>query len=161
MVPEVITRSSEKYYNEEEKMVIEAFNIPVLLKATNFLFDEASKILQECRERRKETSLVSSQEDKQNQEIINSKDEALKQKIEDSLWQSSKAEIEHLLKLLEIYKTNYYNAKEKYIKWDTLAPAIVIHELTTAEDGVAETTQKLQDALSKVYGKQIIASGID
>jgi hypothetical protein len=148
-------------------MIVEALSIPILLKATNFLFDEVGKILQERRERRQaeqkpsaqETDTISSlstQEDEQSQDIITSKDAALKQRIDKNAWQSSEAEVEHLLSLLEIHTQNYYLAKEQYAKWGSaLVPPIIVNNLTEAEDEVAKTTRKLQDTLSKIYGKQI------
>jgi hypothetical protein len=147
-------------------MIVEAFSIPILLKATNFLFDEVGKILQERRERRQaeqkslaqETDTISSlstREDEQRQDIITSKDAALKQRIDKNAWQSSEAEVEHLLSLLEIHTQNYYLAKEQYAKWGSaLVPPIIVNNLTEAEDEVAKTTRKLQDTLSKIYGKQ-------
>lgn len=146
--------------------MIEVFSIPVLLKATNFLFDEASKILQERRERRQAeqgatksvTDVSSSQVNETNDDAIKTIDVALKQKIDKNVWLNSEAEIEHLLSLLEVHTRNYYLAKEQYAKWGSaLVPPIIVNNLAEAEDEVAETTSKLQATLSKVYGKQVVA----
>lgn len=148
-------------------MFVEAISIPILLKATNFLFDEVGKILQERRDRRQvelESSVqetttsasLSVQADDQSQQVISSKNYALKHQIDENVWLSSKVEVEHLLTLLEVHTRNYYLAKEQYAKWGSaLVPPIIVNNLAEAEDAVTGTTLQLQDVLSKVYGKQV------
>ncbi len=153
--------------------MIEAFSHPILLKATNFLFEEVSKILQERRERRQAeqkgteakiddpTLSEKSENDTNSKDVISSVDVALNQKVEESIWLHSEAEVEHLLSLLEIHTRNYYLAKEQYAKWGSaLVPSIIANNLTEAEDEVVKTTKKLQATLSKVYGKEVIVSDV-
>lgn len=147
-------------------MIVEAFSIPILLKATEFLFNEAGKILQERRERRQaeekpftqeiETLTTLSQDSEQAQDTLTSKEVAITQMIDENSWENSRAEIEHLISLLEIHTRNYYLAQKQYAKWGSaLVPPIIMNNLDEAEDEVAKTTIKLQNALSKVYGKRI------
>jgi hypothetical protein len=148
--------------------MIEAFSIPVLLAAVDFLFDEAREILQERRERRKAQQGAQKAESDETEEIavqgemgdvIKSKEAALSQKIDEAQWLDSRGEIEHLLKLLDIYKSRYRLTKEKYARWDRgLVPAHIELELTELEDEIADTTDKLQAAVSRVYGKPIVIS---
>ncbi len=150
--------------------MIEAFSIPVLLKAVDWLFDECSKILQERRERRKDQQEAEKQSptgaaplaanEPLPADVIQSKDAALNQMVDEAVWKNTKDEVVHLLNLLEIHTSNYNLAKSQYAMWGrALVPSIVVNNLTEAEDEVAKTTQKLQDILSKAYGKKVIVPG--
>ena len=49
-----------------------------------------------------------------------------------------------------------YITSEQYAKWgDALVPPIIVHNMTQAENSMAETLKKLEDVLSKVYKKDI------
>jgi hypothetical protein len=160
---------------KEERTMMEAVGIPILFKAVDFLFEEGSKILRERRERREakeethkaqpatDALLPSSHEAKvANVKSVQSKEAALNQQITESACSASETEIKHLMTLLEIYTLNYYRAKEKYAMWGSaLVPTIIVHELTEAENAVASTMKNLQTALSKVYGKEVIASEVE
>ena len=150
--------------------MIEAFSIPVLLKAVDFLFDECSKILQERRERRKDQQEAEQQspeaaaplaaDEPHSTDVIQSKDAALNQMIDETVWKNTRDEVVHLLELLEIHTRNYNLAKTQYAKWTSaLVPPIIVHNLTEAEDEIARTTKKLQDVLSKAYGKKVVIPG--
>lgn len=167
--------------------MIEVAAIPILMKAVDFLFVEGSKILQERRERRKaeletKSNTTTSQPtgEKENAEttqptestvaeptngtevpnVIQSKETALNIPVDEAIWKDSEAEVKHLLSLLEVYAKNYYLAKEQYAKFGSaLVPSIIVHNLAEAEDGIAATTEDLQTALSRVYGKNIVAPG--
>lgn len=129
--------------------------VPVLMKALDFLFGEAAKILQERRERRrsKDASVMQSIP----QGAIVSKEEALAVSIDDTRWSNVEKEVEHLLSLLEIYKANYYLAKEQYAKFGgAMVPPIIMHNLQEAEDGISETVSKLERLLEEIYGRRIV-----
>jgi hypothetical protein len=153
--------------------MVEAFAVPVLTAAVNFLFGEAREILKERRERRQtddqepqeeaSTSGISTEEQAETSSdhvtsgTISSKDAALNQQIREAAWANHEAEIRHLLRLLEIQSRNYRLAKEQYSLWGSaLVPPIVMHNLKEAEDSVANSTSKLQVALKAVYGKPVI-----
>jgi hypothetical protein len=153
-------------------MMIEAFSIPILLKAVDFLFEESRKILQERRERRQaqqeadtpepEVTAQPAGNELKAVDVIQSRDVALSQKIDEAMWAASEAEIKHLLSLLEVHTQNYYLAKEQYAKWGSaLVPPIIVNNLTEAENEIIATTKRLQAALSKVYGKKVTIPEID
>jgi len=149
--------------------MLEPLQIPILLKAIDFLFEEGRKILDERRERRKmgETSAAASTgqtpppaeelppaeatpgKEQVRQELLNSR-------IDEIRWQDHEMEVQHLVRLLETYSRNYHLASEQYAKWGSaLVPPIIAHNLTEAENAVAETLKKLETVLSKVYQKDI------
>jgi hypothetical protein len=65
-------------------------------------------------------------------------------------------EIQHLVKLLETYSRNYHLVSEQYAKWGSaLVPAIIMHNMTEAENSMIETITKLENVLSKVYKKEL------
>ncbi len=145
--------------------MLDPIEIPILLKAIDFLFDEGRKILEERRERRKLSATTEPDtspepaseappvEIQQNDEI---KQDLLTSKIDEIRWKNHELEIQHLVRLLETYSRNYHLASEQYAKWGSaLVPPIVAHNLTEAENSVAETLKKLEDVLSKVYEKDI------
>jgi hypothetical protein len=145
--------------------MLDPVQIPILLKAIDFVFDEGRKILEERRERRKMSAPAQSSKPPQaeaeptpaqiqkNDEI---KQALLTSKIDEILWRNHELEVQHLVRLLETYSRNYHLASEQYAKWGSaLVPPIIVHNMTEAENSVVETLKKLEDVLSKVYEKDI------
>jgi hypothetical protein len=145
--------------------MIDPIQVPILLKAIDFVFEEGRKILAERRERRKmnDASLNSDVQEPQMQitplkieQIREVKKDLLASKIDDLSWLNHEEEVQHLVRLLETYSRNYHLAKEQYAKWgDALVPPIIVHNMTSAENSIIETTQRLEAVLSKVYKKDI------
>ena len=145
--------------------MLDPVQLPILMKAIDFVFDEGRKILEERRERRKqndkpsvseshETAKESTSPPLENASVV--KQDLLTSKIDEIPWQNNEAEIKHLVKLLETYSHNYHLAREQYAKWGSeLVPAIVVHRMTDAENSVLETIKQLETILSKVYKKDI------
>ena len=145
--------------------MIDPTQLPILLKAIDFVFDEGRKILEERRERRKQSASASAGEPQepekettpaeiQGQNEI--KQDLLASKIDEILWQNHEMEIKHLVKLLETYSRNYHLASEQYAKWGSaLVPPIIVHNMTEAENSMIDTIQRLETVLSKVYKKDI------
>jgi len=146
-------------------MMIDPVQLPILLKAIDFVFDEGRKILEERRERRKALDApAKSEEPEPAQEIVplepkeaeEIKQDLIASKIDEILWQNHEEEIKHLVKLLETYSRNYRISEEQYAKWGSaLVPPIIMHNLTDAENSMIETLAKLENILSKVYKKDI------
>ena len=145
--------------------MIDPAQLPLLLKAIDFVFEEGRKILEERRERRKMDSVPTNSEapgpakelvvpePEDGKEI---KQDLLTSKIDELLWQNHQLEIQHLVKLLETYSHNYHLAREQYAKWgDALVPPIIIHNIQDAENSMIETIKQLEIVLSKVYKKDI------
>lgn len=146
--------------------MIETLQIPILLKAIDFVFEEGRKILDERRERRKmqENPPKEEMQEPANQaaELEPPLKEEIKQnllasKIDEIRWQNHEAEVQHLVRLLETYSRNYQLAKEQYAKWGSaLVPPIIVSNMNEAEGSLLETIKKLEATLSKVYEKDII-----
>jgi len=145
--------------------MIDPVQLPILLKAIDFVFEEGRKILQERRERRKTNDNSPKNEDQQPakevahrepEKAIEIKQDLLASKIDEILWQNHEEEVIHLVRLLETYSRNYHIAKEQYAKWGSaLVPPIVVHNMTDAESSMIETIKQLEIILSKVYQKDI------
>jgi len=148
--------------------MLEPIQIPILLKAIDFIFDEGRKILEERRERRKTSAASSTVEPTTEpepvpepgpteiQEADQAKQELLTSRIDEILWKDHELEVQHLVRMLETYSRNYHLASEQYAKWGSaLVPPIIVHNMTEAENSVVETLKKLEDVLSKVYEKDI------
>ena len=147
--------------------MLDPIQIPILLKALDFVFDEGRKILEERRERRKQSEPATAQAsevpepaaepapvDPEKQDEI--KQELLTSKVDEILWKNHELEVQHLVRLLETYSRNYHLASEQYAKWgDALVPPIIVHNMTEAENSMVTTLKKLEDVLSKVYEKDI------
>ena len=124
--------------------MIDVAQLPILLKAIDFIFDEGRKILEERRERRKAEAApqdLKSPEptegavpaEEQNQEEV--RHELVSSKIDEIVWKDHEAEVSHLVKLLETYSHNYHLASEQYAKWGSaLVPPIILHNMTEAEN---------------------------
>lgn len=140
--------------------------LPILLKAIDFVFDEGRKILEERRERRKsEESAPDIKEQETAKEIASpppiqeskeTKQDLLSAKIEEKLWQDNQKEIEHLVRLLEKHTSNYYTLKEQYAEFGSImAPPHILSQMKEKENLIIETKKRLEDILSKVYKKDI------
>jgi hypothetical protein len=147
--------------------MIDPTQLPILLKAIDFVFDEGRKILEERRERRKQND---NSPEVQNQEPAKEitvpeldiektnqiKQDLLASKIDEIVWQNHELEVKHLVRLLETYSHNYHLAREQYAKWGSaLVPAIIMHNMTDAENSMLETLKRLEIILSKVYKKDL------
>lgn len=145
--------------------MIDPTQLPILLKAIDFIFDEGHRILEERRERRKETAGPAANgpqkeaeetpppAPEQQQEI---KQDLLASKIDEILWQNHELEVQHLVRLLETYSRNYHLAKEQYAKWGSaLVPPIIVSNMHEAENSMLETLKQLEAVLSKVYKKEV------
>ena len=151
--------------------MLDPIQIPILLKAIDFVFDEGHKLLEERRERQKMSTAGAAGaasataqtgdapepiESSETQESRESKQNLLNSQIDEILWKNHEAEVQHLVRLLETYSRNYHLASEQYAKWgDALVPPIIVHNMNQAENSVAETLKKLEGVLSKVYKKDI------
>ena len=145
--------------------MIDPTQLPILLKAIDFVFEEGRKILEERRERRKAQETppkaeiqtpaqeVTVLEVQQKEEI---KQDLLASKIDEILWKNHETEIQHLVRLFETYSRNYQLAKEQYAKWGSaLVPPIIVSNMNEAENSMLETLKQLETVLSKVYKKEI------
>ena len=146
--------------------MIDAIQIPILLKAIDFVFDEGRRILEERRERRKaETNAPQAAEPEGEKEIVplepekadEIKKDLIGSKVDEILWQNHETDVKHLVALLETYSRNYQLAKEQYAKWGSaLVPPIIMHNMVEAENSVVDTLGKLEAVLSRVYNKTVI-----
>ncbi|HXQ36454.1 MAG TPA: hypothetical protein VN843_20745 [Anaerolineales bacterium] len=145
--------------------MIEAVQIPILLKAIDFVFDEGRKILDERRERRKanETPQDSKSQEPagetappEMQEQAEVKQDLIASKIDEILWQKHEEDVKHLVKLLEKHTKNYYILKEQSAQWGSaLVPPVIMLQLEEKENAIIETRKQLEIVLSKVYKKDI------
>ena len=150
--------------------MIETIQIPLLVKAIDFVFEEGRKILEERRERRKmdaqTQATVTPQPAAENppaetppaneQGRYEIKQDLINSEIDEILWKNHEQEVQHLVRLLEKYSRNYHLASEQFATWGSaLVPPIIVHNMTEAENSMVETIKKLEDVLSKVYKKDI------
>ncbi len=145
--------------------MIDPVQLPLLLKAIDFVFEEGRKILEERRERRKLNDVPpKSQDSEPVKDLVlpepedekGIRQDLLTSKVDELLWQNHQFEIQHLVKLLETYSHNYYLAREQYAKWgNALVPPIIVHNMQDAENSMIETIKQLEIVLSKVYKKDI------
>ena len=147
--------------------MLDPYQLPVLLKAIDFVFDEGRKILEERRERRKMTDTAQNSEDQEPvkdipapapepEKEVETKQDLLSSRIDEILWQSHELDVKHLVKLLETYSGNYRLAREQYANWGSeLVPSIIVHRMTDAENSMLDTIKQLEVILSKVYKKDI------
>ena len=147
--------------------MIDPVQLPILLKAIDFVFDEGRKILEERRERRKmDTStpaeikapeteakeivpLEPEKAKETEQELSTSKVEencGKKIKRRSNTWSGCWKHIPAIITLL----------KEQYAEWGSLlVPPHILHNMTETENSITETRKQLETVLSKVYKKDI------
>jgi hypothetical protein len=143
--------------------MIDPIQLPLLLKAIDFVFEEGRKILEERREQRRLNGVSPKSEESEpaKEPLVPEPGEGIKQdlltsKVDELLWQNHQLEVQHLVKLLETYSRNYHLAREQYAKWgDALVPPIIVHNMQEAENSMLETIKQLEIVLSKVYKKDI------
>lgn len=142
--------------------MIDPTQLPILMKAIDFVFEEGRKILEERRERRRKQNELPKSEEKaaplSTEKAVAIKQNLLRSKIDELLWQNNEQEVQHLVRLLETYSRNYYLAREQYAKWgDALVPPIIVNNLHDAENSMIETTSRLEAVLSRIYQKDMPA----
>jgi hypothetical protein len=144
--------------------MIDPTQLPILLKALDFLFDEGHKIMEERRERRRKQDSLPGVQAESSLEIAppklpsdtQNKQDLLAFKVDEILWRNHEQEIQHLVRLLETYSGNYHLAREQYAKWgEALVPPIIVNNLRDSENSMIETLKRLEMVLSRVYKKEI------
>ena len=144
--------------------MIDPTQLPILLKAIDFVFEEGRKILEERREQRKKQAEITNVEAGPSQEAAlpspekadEIKQDLLASKVDELLWHTHEQEIEHLVRLFETYSRNYYLAREQYAKWgDALVPPIIVNNLRDAETSMMDTIKRLETVLTKVYNRDL------
>lgn len=145
--------------------MIDPTQLPILMKAIEFVFDEGRRILEERRERRKRLEPLPSAETagkpqdvavRKPEKEIEIKQDLLASRVDEILWQNHEKEVQHLVRLLETYSRNYHLAREQYAKWgDALVPPIIVNNLADSENSMIDTIKRLETVLSKVYKKDI------
>jgi hypothetical protein len=145
--------------------MIDVAQLPILLKAIDFIFEEGRKILDERRERRKADAAseevkspepVEEAAPAEEQEQAKVKQELISSKIDELLWQKYEEEVKHLVKLLEKHTKNYYILREQAAQWGSaLVPPVIMLQIEEKENSIIETRQQLENVLSKVYKKDI------
>lgn len=145
--------------------MIDPIQLPILMKAIEFVFDEGRRILEERRERRKRLEPLPSAETagkpqdvavRKPEKEIEIKQDLLASRVDEILWQNHEKEVQHLVRLLETYSRNYHLAREQYAKWgDALVPPIIVNNLADSENSMIDTIKRLETVLSKVYKKDI------
>jgi hypothetical protein len=145
--------------------MIDPTQLPILMKAIEFVFDEGRRILEERRERRKRLEPLPSAETggmppdvavREPEKEIEIKQDLLASRVDEILWQNHEQEVQHLVRLLETYSRNYHLAREQYAKWgDALVPPIIVNNLADSENSMIDTIKRLEMVLSKVYKKDI------
>ena len=158
--------------------MIDPVQLPLLLKALDFLFDEGSKILQERREKRllelsrekdeekksekilenktNETELLTKNLVQDSYSVLANKDKLQTTPVIEEMWLENKDELSHTLELLKIYSDNYNLAKKQSAMWgEALVPTIVIHNLNEAEKGFMVTYRRAEQILARIYGKSV------
>jgi len=145
--------------------MIDPTQLPILLKAIDFVFDEGRKILEERRERRKmEASSSQVEGPREEKEIVplepekvnEIKQDLIASKIDELLWKYHKEEVEHLVRLLEKHTRAYYTFKEQFAEFGSaFVPPHVMSQMREKENFMTETREQLEGVLSKVYKKDI------
>jgi hypothetical protein len=145
--------------------MIDPTQLPILLKAIDFVFDEGRKILEERRERRKTSDSTPTSENQepakeitpvQVQENNEIKQDLITSKIDEILWQNHELEVQHLVKMLEKHTKNYYILKEQAAQWGSaLVPPVILLQIEEKVNSIMETRKQLEIVLSKIYKKDI------
>lgn len=145
--------------------MIDPTQLPILLKAIDFVFDEGRKILEERREHRKTSDSTPTSENQepaqeiapvQVQENNEIKQDLITSKIDEILWQHHELEVQHLVKMLEKHTKNYYILKEQAAQWGSaLVPPVILLQIEEKGNSIMETRKQLEIVLSKIYKKDI------
>jgi hypothetical protein len=145
--------------------MIDPVQLPILMKAIDFVFEEGRKILEERREHRKAdratAQLPSSEPEKElvplePEKVDEIKQDLISSKVDELLWQNNQREIESLVTQMKKHTENYYTLKEQEAEWGSaLVPPVIVSQIRAKENSIIETRQRLEAALSKVYKREI------
>lgn len=153
-----------------DNYTVKTLDIPILVNAIDFLFEEGKRILLERKELRKndagtarsETEIINEPHDTDvTGHLIDSKEQLLKQQLLLRNWNNSESKVEQLMRLIKIYTRNYDLAKQQSAQWGSaLVPPIVVNSLQEAEDSIFDTVTKLTAVLTDVFGGEIVIEGL-
>lgn len=132
-------------------MIVEAFAIPVLMKAVDFLFGETQKILEERRlARQKPDSEAAAPPDIPLLEL--DKETVLHRKVSQELAERQAEAIEALLEEINIYQRNRQRLEKRAALegGKDFAPISVINQLHAQEDAILERSRQLAGLLDNL-----------
>jgi hypothetical protein len=133
-----------QYLDKEELMLVEAFAIPVLTRAVDFLFNEAKNILEERRAARQTPDLkMAAPPDipllEQDKEAV------LKHKVSEEMAKAKERAVQSILEEIEIYQGNYYHLQKQVALGGGLdyADPGLANKLHAQEDNILEASRQL------------------
>lgn len=134
---------------------MEAWQVPIVTSSLEFLYDVGRGLLADIRARHEKQSPNEPSNIERasflEKALETKKEVRLKQQVNELGLQQRKEEIEHLIRLSNIYSKNYHAAKEKAALWGPgLTPQILLHELENAEENLFETLNKLKTEVDAV-----------
>lgn len=153
-------------FQQGEPSMTDTVALSVLLKGIDFLFGEASKLMQERREARQKrgeedvASVPNTTESVTSSEVkatVQSKD------IKQVYLNDVTKDIKHYINQIEAYRENKRIAEQAIQRYGSFidAPSKVRHDLKDAEDGIKEYVQRLKNIIENTYGHKINIIGLD
>ncbi len=142
---------------------LEPIGLAVLTKAVDFLFNEASKFMQERRERRSlEQNRISSKEADKTTGFTK-REELLSWEPNELFLQDTYLEIEHCLDQIQQYRKNRRMLEKQVAMYGgvVLAPIAVQNQLNNVERELESSCQKLRRLVEETYGQEIRIPGLD
>lgn len=129
---------------------VELFAIPVLLKAVDFLFGEAQKMMEERRTDRQENASLPAPPEIPL--LGRTKDSLLQTRVSEELARQQEKEVGHILELLEGYRQNRHWAREQVMNYGGLAhaPIITRNTLLTQEKEIFKLSQELAEIVERL-----------
>ncbi len=132
-------------------MSIEAIGIPILMKAIDFLFNEAKNIMEERRAAR-QSSKSQAKEPPEIPLLDQPKETVVRRKVSEDLVKRKEQAIQGILTEVEIYQQNYQRLRERIALYGGVkfAPVGDVNQMEAQQDAILEASQRLAALVDEV-----------
>jgi len=142
---------------------LDPITITALSKAVDFLFDQATKLMEERRESRKKRGDVNEQEELEHAKQLTPKTEVASWQPKSVYLKDIPREVKHCIEMIEQYRKNKRFTEESVSHYGgfKLSPISIRNELIKQEEEIKKWCQKLKDIIEHAYGHKISIIGLD
>lgn len=142
---------------------LDSIAVVALIKAVDFLFEQAGKLMDERREARIKRGESDDTPHIQAGTGATTKEEVLSWQPKNIYLKDIPQEVKHCLEMIEQYRKNkrYTDATIAQFGGFNLAPINVRNEAIVQDNEIKNWIQKLKDLVEKVYGHKIVIIGLD
>ena len=136
---------------------LDPLSMSIIVKAVDFLFDQAAKVIQELKEDR--SASIKDASESSTRDLISDKSEMVKAVS----MEIDTKEIQHCLDQIDLYTKNVHVFEKRiaFFGGEVLAPLDLVHKLNVSQDELKKWISKLKFLLESASKKKIRILGLE